>query len=205
MAGSITWYDILGVPAGAAADTIRYAYGERTRQLRPELLSGAPSPVVASATRARESVDAAWLVLGDPGRREQYDKAIGLHRGRGGFSDGPPHYGQDADALGAAVTLIDLDLLPAAAAFADWMGPRPTPPRRRLIVPDVRGLFYRPCQAVVSRTGLRLEVVRLTPDPMPVEGLVVDQSPRAGSSARHRSTLTVRLWHPPRRPASQHN
>jgi beta-lactam-binding protein with PASTA domain len=41
-------------------------------------------------------------------------------------------------------------------------------------------------------------VVRLTPDPMPMEGLVVGQSPAAGSHVKTGTTLTVRLWHPPR-------
>ena len=51
---------------------------------------------------------------------------------------------------------------------------------------------------VVTMAGLRLSVVRLTPDPMPVEGLVVGQSPAAGAAVKGLSTLTVQLWHPPR-------
>ena len=74
----------------------------------------------------------------------------------------------------------------------------PTPPRRRVIVPDVRGLFYRPTQAVAALAGLRLAVVRLTPDPLPVEGLVVGQSPDPGQTVRYQSRLTVRVWHPAR-------
>ena len=46
--------------------------------------------------------------------------------------------------------------------------------------------------------GLRLAVVRLTQDPMPVEGLVVGQSLAAGSHVKAGTTLTVRVWHPPR-------
>jgi beta-lactam-binding protein with PASTA domain len=34
---------------------------------------------------------------------------------------------------------------------------------------------------------------------MPVEGLVVGQSLAAGSHVRTGTTLTVRVWHPPRR------
>ena len=74
----------------------------------------------------------------------------------------------------------------------------PIPPRRRLIVPDVRGLFYRPSQAVAATAGLRLAVVRLTSNPLPVEGLVVGQSPDPGQTVRYRSTLTVQVWHPAR-------
>jgi hypothetical protein len=79
------------------------------------------------------------------------------------------------------------------------LGPCPSArPRRRLIVPDVRGLFYRPSQAVAATAGLRLAVVQLTPNPLPVEGLVVGQSPDPGATVRHRSTLTVQVWHPER-------
>jgi hypothetical protein len=74
----------------------------------------------------------------------------------------------------------------------------PVSPRRRVIVPDVRGLFYRPTQAVAATAGLRLAVVQLTSNPLPVEGLVVGQSPDPGATLRHRSTLTVQVWHPAR-------
>jgi hypothetical protein len=78
------------------------------------------------------------------------------------------------------------------------LGLRPPIRRRRPIVPDVRGLFYRPSQAVAARAGLRLAVVRLTQDPLPVEGLVVGQHPDPGATVRYRSTLTVQVWHPAR-------
>jgi hypothetical protein len=41
-------------------------------------------------------------------------------------------------------------------------------------------------------------MVQLTKHPMPVEGLVVDQSPLPGSKVRRSSTLLVEIWHPPR-------
>ena len=63
----------------------------------------------------------------------------------------------------------------------------------------MRGLFYQPCRDVVTMAGLRLAVVRLTPDPMPVEGLVASQSLAAGSHVKAATTLTVQVWHPPRR------
>lgn len=197
MAELITWYDILGVTAGAASDTISYAYGQRTALLAPELFSGAASPVLAAATRAREAVQAAWLVLGDAERRNRYDKEIGLYRGRGrGFAQG----GQDPfDGLRAADGLLDGDAGLALTALAAWLAPQPAPPRRRLTVPDTRGLFFRSCQAVVAVAGLRLETVQLTAEPSPVEGLVAGQSPAPGSQARPLSTLTVQVWHPPRR------
>jgi beta-lactam-binding protein with PASTA domain len=41
-----------------------------------------------------------------------------------------------------------------------------------------------------------VEPIRLTLHPMPVEGLVVGQTPAAGDRVHRESTLTVRLWHP---------
>jgi hypothetical protein len=168
-------------------------------------VSGAAAPVVSAAGRAREAVEVAWLVLGDPDRRQRYDKEIGLHgrralRGSSGFGEGPAQYGRDPyDLMRAAGGLADHETWDAFAALLSWMGPERAQRRRRRVVPDLRGLFYRPCQAVVTMAGLRLVVVRLTPDPMPVEGLVVGQSPAAGAAVRGLSTLTVQLWHP-RRP-----
>jgi PASTA domain len=203
VADGITWYDVLGVPAGASGDTLRQAYEDRKQQLRAELLSGAPSPVLSAATRASQSIEAAWLALSDPGRRRLYDEEIGLHPERGlrgsaefGGSAGSVMPGADPFYLlrGRFGTL----LAGAAMALTDWLRPGPTPPPRRRTVPDVRGLFYQPCRDVVTMAGLRLAVVRLTPDPMPVEGLVVSQSPAAGSHVKAGTTLTVRVWHPPR-------
>jgi DnaJ domain len=197
----ITWYDILGVTAGAASDTISYAYRQRTALLAPELFAGTASPVLAAATRAHEAVQAAWLVLGDPERRNRYDKEIGLHRERSrGFAQGSHHYAQDPfDGLRAADGLLEGDPGLAFTALAAWLAPQAAPPRRRLTVPDTRGLFFRSCQAVVAVAGLRLGTVQLTAEPSPVEGLIVGQSPAPGSRARPLSMLTVQVWHPPRR------
>jgi hypothetical protein len=205
MAERITLYDALGVTAGASADTLRYAREERVRQLRPGLEAGAPAPVVAAATRAREAVEAAWLVLGDPGLRHRYDKEIGLHRDRGlrgspGFAEGAMHGdGDPYDLTRSTGGLLDADLLRSFTALTAWMTPLPAPPARRVTVPDLRGLFYRPCHAAATMAGFRLDVVRLTQDPAPVEGLVVGQSPPPGAAVRRQSTLTVEVWHPPRR------
>jgi hypothetical protein len=197
----ITWYDFLGLTAGASPDTIRYAYDGRVRQLKPEVFAGAPSPVLLAAIRARESVEGAWLVLGDSERRHRYDTQIGMYRRRrSGFADGPVQHGQDPyDAMRLADRLFDGDVVYSFRALMSWMAPLPSAPRRRLIVPDVRGLFYQACRAVVTMAGLRMTAVRLTPDPLPVEGLVIGQSPSPGSAARHHSALTVQLWHPARR------
>ena len=196
----ITWYDMLGLTAGASPDTLRSAYEERLRQLAPRLFSSAPSPVLVAATRAREAAEAAWLVLGDDERRRQYDKDIGMYRRRGGgFSSGPAEYvGDPYDAMRTADGPLHGDFLADFAALASWMAPLPDPPRRRLTVPDMRGLFYQACRAIVTMAGLRLTTERLTADPMPVEGLVIGQSLPPGSTTRRGSMLTVQLWHPTR-------
>lgn len=197
----ITWYDVLGVSAGADGDTVRDAYAERIWQLRPDVLSGAPSPVVAAAARARAAVEAAWLVLRDPGRRQRYDKEAGVQGGSGlrgpaafgGSLGGPPR--------GTTRTEPDYEFPEAGAALevlAAFAAPAPGRRPRHQTVPDVRGLFFRPCQHLVTMAGLRLAVVRLTPDPLPVEGLVVGQSPDPGSRVRRHAVLAVQVWHPPR-------
>jgi hypothetical protein len=151
----ITWYEVLGVPAGASAQTLRRAYQERVRQLSTPLVAGAPPAVLLAAARAREATALAWQVLGDKDLRHRYD--LDVIAGK----------------------------LPAAA-------------RGRVAVPDLTGLFYRSCHAVAALAGLRLAVVRLTPEPLPVEGLVVSQSPAPGTRMRRSSLVTVQLWHPPR-------
>ena len=200
----ITLYDILGVSAGASADTLRRARDERLRQLRPGLEAGAPSPVVAAAARAREAVELAGLVLTDPAARLRYDRQLGLHRQRGlrgsqVFGEGAPRYGGDPFGLmRAGVALLDGALRDSFAALLAWTVPDARPPARRRTVPDLRGLFFRPGQMVATMAGFRLAVVRLTADPMPVEGLVTGQSPAPGTVARRHSVLTVQVWHPAR-------
>ncbi len=50
-----------------------------------------------------------------------------------------------------------------------------------------------------GRLSLHVTAVRLTQRPMPVDGLVVDQSPRAPAKMRRGGELTVKVWHPPAR------
>ena len=65
-----------------------------------------------------------------------------------------------------------------------------------MVVPDVTGLFYRVYMEVAGRLGLHVAPIRLTPHPMPVDGLVVGQTPVPGERVRRDSTLTVKVWHP---------
>ena len=125
----------------------------------------------------------------------------GLRAGGGGLA-GP---GDSPTELGSGPS--DFDFIPGAAgaevlgalmALTDWLAPHPSPPRR-LAVPDVRGLFYSVCLEAVGQLDLRITEVRLTPHPMPVDGLVVDQSPRPPAKIRREGELTIHVWHPPAR------
>jgi hypothetical protein len=194
----ITWYNVLGVLPGSSPDEIRRAYDSKVSQLRPQVLSGAPSPVITAASRAQRMLDAAWSLLGDPVSRKRYDEAVGVRRSGGGLAASEafasePGWGLADDlfmagAPGAAALGVLMEL-------TDWLTPRPHQPSR-LAVPDVRGLFYSVCLEVVGRLDLRLTVIRLTDHPMPVDGLVVDQTPRPPAKVRRDSELTVHLWHP---------
>ena len=158
-----------------------------------------------AVARGRMVLDAAWLALGNPAGRERYDGLIGAsHVGAGLIRDEPvpSRPGLDpADAITAAGALGSGELLEGLGALADWLAPIPCKPRsqaRTVIVPDLRGLFSGPCQDILIRLRFRISTVQLTDQPMPVEGLVVDQSPAPGEAAYRSSTLTVHVWHPPR-------
>ncbi len=191
----ITWYDVLGVLPGATARQVQDQYDAKVRLLRPELTAGAPSPVVAAASRAREILGAAKRVLTDPANRARYDETAGLRRRGGGLrppGSFPSRPGVERPDIGDG----GVEVLGALLMLADWMTPAPRPPRR-VAVPDVRGLFFSVCLQLTGKLGFRVILVRLTEHPRPVDGLVVDQSPRPAATARRGSELTVQVWHPP--------
>jgi hypothetical protein len=193
----VTWYEILGVLPGASAEKIRREYDAKRSLLRPELISGAPSNVLAAVRRAEGILDAAWRVLGDPVRRERYDQAAGLRPGGGSLArpqSVPADPGFRWSDFGLAGPAEDL----LGAALVGLLAPSPGPPWR-VAVPDVRGLFYQVCTRLVGPLNLQVIAVRLTEHPMPVDGLVVDQSPRSPAKVRRASGLTVQVWHPPAR------
>lgn len=199
----VTWYDVLGLLPGATVEQVQRQYDSKARLLRPELVAGASSPVVAAASRAQEFLDAARRVLADPASRARYDQAVGIRRSGGGLArrgDFPSQPGSellDADFIAGD---LGSDVLGALLALTDWLTPHPRQPGQ-VAVPDVRGLFYSVCLQITGKLGLRLAAVRLTGHPMPVDGLVVDQSPRTPVKTRRGSTLTVHVWHPPVRSA----
>jgi curved DNA-binding protein CbpA len=196
----ITWYDVLGVLPGATVEQVQYQHDAKATLLRPELVAGAPSPVVLAASRACEILGAARRVLADPANRARYDEAVGIRRRGGGLSPPasfPSEPGIDVDSIAGAA---GLEMLGVLLMLGDWMTPHPRTPRR-VAVPDVRGLFYSVCLGITGKLGFRLNPVRLTEHPMPVDGLVVGQSPRPAVQARRGSELTVQVWHPRARSA----
>jgi curved DNA-binding protein CbpA len=195
----VTWYDILGVLPSVSPMKIQREYDAKARLLRPELISGAPSTVVKAASRAQGILDAAWRVLGDPVNRELYDEEIGFRRSgeglasRAGFPSEP---GWGPADFGFAGGWRAAGLVGALMAIGDLLAPHPRPPGR-VPVPDVCGLFYSVCLEVTGRLGLQATAIRLTDRPMPVDGLVVDQSPLPPARVHRGSALTVQVWHPP--------
>jgi len=193
----ITWYDIFGVLPGSTQEEIQGAYESKSALLRPHVLTGAPSPVLTAASQAQRLLDQARSVLGDPRSRRHYDEAVGIRRSGGGLSP-PPSF--------ASETGSDFDFVPGLAAAAalgvvmelsEWLAPHSARRPSRIDVPDVRGLFYSACREVIGRLDLRLATVRLTGRPLPVDGLVVSQSPRPPAKVRRGAELTVQVWHPP--------
>ena len=157
----ITWYDVLGVLPGATVEQVQHQHDAKTELLRPELLAGAPSTVIAAASLAREILDGARRVLADPTNRAHYDaERLGV--------------GSTTDSAG-------LEMLRA------FLTPHP-PQSVHVAVPDVRGLFYSVCLGITGKLGFRLNTLRITEHPMPVDGLVVGQSPR--QQCRHAGAVS---------------
>ena len=193
----ITWYDVLGVLPGASAEQVKHQHDAKVSLLRPALLASAPSPLVMAAARARELLDGALRVLADPDSRARYDAATGIRRSGGGLErrDGFPSEPGLVPGADFVVGHVGAELLGGLLALSDRPTPHPGPPRR-VTVPDVRGLFFSACLDITGKLGLRVTTVRLTAHPMPVDGLVVAQSPQPATRVRRGSALTVQVWHP---------
>jgi curved DNA-binding protein CbpA len=153
--------------------------------------------VVTAAERARGIIDAAWQVLGDPVRRERYDETAGVLGSGAGLDqpvDAPVESGlPDSD---VAAANPGAGVLHGLAALNLWLARNPSQPAR-IPVPDVRGLFYDVFEEVVGKLDLQVTSVQLTEHPMPVDGLIVDQSPGPSAKIHRRGELTIQVWHPP--------
>jgi molecular chaperone DnaJ len=79
------YYDILGVPRGADAATLKNAYRKRAKEVHPDCAGGCEEKF--------KELNEAYAVLGDPERRAQYDRfgkaafQNGQGFGPGGFAD----------------------------------------------------------------------------------------------------------------------
>jgi hypothetical protein len=201
MADRLSYYDILGVLPGASADEIQQSYNAKVSVLAPGMIAGAPSKAVAVVDRARAALEVARRTLLDPTARRRYDSEIGIFRSGTGLAapvSVPSEGTWTWQPLAGRAGMDSQAVVEGLGAIADWLAPHPAPPRR-VAVPDVRGLFIGAARRVLTITGLRAEVVQLTKEPRPVEGLVVDQSPRADTRVRRSATVTVQVWHPARR------
>jgi hypothetical protein len=200
MAGLLSYYDILGVLPSAAADDVQRSYEAKMAVLAPGMIAGAPSKVITAVDRARVAIELARRTLIDPVARARYDTEIGILRPGSGLARPftPPSQGlwgwdpswNRGGAASPGDAAVDL-----AGVIADWMAPRHAR-GRHVAVPDARGLFVRPARHLVAVSGLNVDLIQLTRDPMPVEGIVVDQVPPSGATVRRSSLVTMQVWHP---------
>ena len=176
------------------------SYNAKMAVLAPGMIAGAPSKVVAIVDRARAALELARRTLADPAGRRRYDEESGVLRVGGALSRPQPvpstgDWTWDGNAWG---TGTDLDApVEFLGMIADWLAPRPAT-ARRVTVPDARGLFVGPARRLMTLSGLHPDVVQITKDPMPVEGLVIDQTIQAGVRVRRMCPVTIQVWHPPR-------
>lgn len=200
----LTFYDVLGVQSGASADDVQRSYDAKMAVLAPVMISGAPSKVIAAADRARAALELARRTLADPVLREQYDTEVGIRRPGSGLVRpfAPPSeglWGWDPSWNNNSSADPESMVADVLGVVADWLAPRRSR-RSHVVVPDARGLLVGPARRVMTLCGLRAELVQLTVKPMPVEGIVVDQSVRPGARVRRSSTVTVQVWHPSPQP-----
>jgi hypothetical protein len=195
MTGQMNYYDVLGLASGAPVDEVLDSYWAKAAVLDPSLLAGAPSAVVAVIDRARKAVEVARHTLTDPVKRPQYDIAIGIVRpGSGLVSNEMPT--DPSYAMGGFFDLADPDNYEEAlTVLGDWLAPQPAHPHH-VMVPDARGLFLNSARRMMELAGLGCHFTQLTKEPLPVEGLVVDQTPTPGERVHPMSAVVVHVWHP---------
>jgi hypothetical protein len=201
MARQLTYYDILGVLPGGSADEIQRSYDAKMAVLAPGMIAGASTKVLVAVDRARAVLEEARQTLTDREARLRYDTEVGILRPGSGLvrPDPVPSRGGWEPGWGWVVGGQTSTIAAVLALAADALAPRRRL-ARRVVVPDAHGLFVTPARRLMTLCGLHAEVVQLTEHPMPVEGVVVEQSPRAGEVVRRSGTVTVRIWHP----AQQH-
>jgi beta-lactam-binding protein with PASTA domain len=78
---------------------------------------------------------------------------------------------------------------------------KPRPPSR-VVIPDVMSLMVQEASLRVSRLGLKVHTVMVTPNPAPVAGKVVRQEPQPGKKVRRGRMVTLYLEFPQARAES---
>ncbi|MGQ0521115.1 MAG: PASTA domain-containing protein [Actinomycetota bacterium] len=79
-------------------------------------------------------------------------------------------------------------------SVAGWLGSRG--PSSKVVVPEFVAMHVSDTFLEAARAGVRTRVVRVARDPAPVDGVVVDQRPPAGTRVRRGSTVVLSVWHP---------
>lgn len=151
-----TMYSVLGATAGAANDELDAAYKARAAELDREEVHSTTDAARASVRDARDRLEEAWEILGDPKLRLQYDLKVALLEPRTPDSVAP-----EALPLSAAGTLHhDLPSPPAIDVDAPPMYhhlPLPPPP-----APVGRPLRSDECQLCASSPAARITLRRET-------------------------------------------
>ena len=83
----------------------------------------------------------------------------------------------------------------AVESALDWLSPKRRR-SKRVSVPDFTGLGTLELLYVAMRAGVKVDVVRVVEHPLPVEGVVIDQTPAAGTEVKRDSVVTVKVRHP---------
>lgn len=79
-------------------------------------------------------------------------------------------------------------------AVAGWLAP--TRERRVVRVPELRGMHVSETFLPALQAGIKLEIVRVTPHPAPVDGVVVAQDPLPGTRVKRDSHVHLIVRHP---------
>lgn len=105
--GTANHYETLGVVPTSDQEVIRRAYHDEARRWHPDRFSGRSAADLAQAEEAMRAVNEAWRILGDPGRRADFDNMRKARRNNGNM-DG---ISIDADVIRIDPRLLDPNFL----------------------------------------------------------------------------------------------
>jgi curved DNA-binding protein CbpA len=72
----LTYYEVIGVSAGATFDEIRQAYHRKAQLLHPDRHIGAGSGILHESEDSMALLNKAWETLSSPERRQAYDRTL---------------------------------------------------------------------------------------------------------------------------------